>query len=131
MPGSMSPVRWVVRCSMVAAAALLLALPSQSAVASPLPERSTTHAPALADSWQMCQNRAQPYGGYLEAGRPTIITVVSRGGAVWTSDAPGTVIWFEGREIDRYETFDDFFLAMIEYNRREVAFMKTGSWRPV
>ena len=44
--------------------------------------------------------------------------------------APGTVIWFEGVEIDRYPTFDDFFLAMIEYNRREVAFLATGTWPP-
>jgi hypothetical protein len=45
--------------------------------------------------------------------------------------APGTVIWFEGTEIDRYPTFDDFFLAMIEYNRREVAFLTTGTWPPI
>jgi hypothetical protein len=33
---------------------------------------------------------------------------------------PGTVVWFAGAEVDRYPTFDDFFLAMIEYNVREI-----------
>jgi hypothetical protein len=31
-----------------------------------------------------------------------------------------SVVWFAGYEIDRFETFHDFFLAMIEYNRREL-----------
>lgn len=43
---------------------------------------------------------------------------------------PGTVIWFNGYEIDRYPTFDDYFLAMVEYGRREVEFLKTGVWPP-
>ena len=33
---------------------------------------------------------------------------------------PGTVVWFAGAEVDRYPTFDDFFLAVIEYNVREI-----------
>jgi|BarGraNGADG00212_1021973.scaffolds.fasta_scaffold87891_2 hypothetical protein len=43
---------------------------------------------------------------------------------------PGTVVWFNGYEIDRYPTFDDYFLAMVEYGRREVEFLKTGVWPP-
>ena len=38
---------------------------------------------------------------------------------------PGTVIWFAGAEVDRYPTFDDFFLAMIEYNVREIEHLST------
>lgn len=34
--------------------------------------------------------------------------------------SPGTVLWFAGEEIDRFSSFDDFFLAMMEYNRREL-----------
>ncbi len=30
----------------------------------------------------------------------------------------GTVIWFAGDEIERYESFSEFFLAQIEYNRK-------------
>lgn len=30
------------------------------------------------------------------------------------------VVWFAGYEIDRFETFHEFFLAMIEYNHREL-----------
>ena len=36
------------------------------------------------------------------------------------SSAPGTVIWFGGEEIDRFPSFDDYFLAMLEYNRIEL-----------
>lgn len=34
-----------------------------------------------------------------------------------TSKSPGNVIWFAGDEIDRFTTFDEFYLAMVEYNR--------------
>lgn len=30
------------------------------------------------------------------------------------------VIWFAGEEIDRFENFEEYFLAMIDYNREEV-----------
>jgi len=31
------------------------------------------------------------------------------------------VVWLAGYEVDRFETFEDFALAMIEYNARELA----------
>jgi cell wall assembly regulator SMI1 len=36
------------------------------------------------------------------------------------SPSPGMVIWFAGEEIDRFENFQEYFLAMIDYNREEV-----------
>jgi len=33
------------------------------------------------------------------------------------SKSPGVVIWFAGEEVDRFPHFDEFFLAMVEYNR--------------
>jgi hypothetical protein len=36
------------------------------------------------------------------------------------------VLWFSGGEVDRYETFQDFVLAMIEYNAEDLAEL-TGS----
>jgi hypothetical protein len=42
------------------------------------------------------------------------------------SRRPGTVIWLEGREIDRYATFDEFFMAMMAYNREEVSDLQSG-----
>jgi hypothetical protein len=33
------------------------------------------------------------------------------------STLPGTVIWFAGAEIERFPSFDEFFLSMIDYNR--------------
>jgi hypothetical protein len=44
------------------------------------------------------------------------------------SDDAGTVIWLAGQEIDRYEGFQDFFLAMFEYSKRDLAdFSRTGA----
>lgn len=37
-----------------------------------------------------------------------------------SSSGPGTVIWLAGSEIDRYPSFDQYFLAMIDYNRNEI-----------
>ncbi len=33
---------------------------------------------------------------------------------------PGAVIWFDGDEVDRFPSFDEFFLAMLDYNRNEI-----------
>jgi len=32
---------------------------------------------------------------------------------------PGEVLWFAGQLIDRFPNFDEFFLAMVDYNREE------------
>jgi hypothetical protein len=32
----------------------------------------------------------------------------------------GNVIWYAGWEVERYSNFDEFFMAMIEYNRSEI-----------
>jgi hypothetical protein len=36
------------------------------------------------------------------------------------SSFPGMVIWFAAEEIDRFANFDEYFLAMCEYNRTEL-----------
>ncbi len=36
----------------------------------------------------------------------------------------GEVLWFAGEEIERFENFDEFFLAMEDYNREEIEDMK-------
>jgi SMI1-KNR4 cell-wall len=36
------------------------------------------------------------------------------------SAKPGEILWFAGEEIDRFENFVEFFLAMTEYNREEI-----------
>lgn len=36
------------------------------------------------------------------------------------ADKPGIVIWIAGTEIDRFPSFNEFFLAMMDYNRAEV-----------
>jgi hypothetical protein len=40
--------------------------------------------------------------------------VITRPGGSYLS---GTVIWLAGYEIDRFSTFDEFFVAMVDYNR--------------
>jgi len=36
------------------------------------------------------------------------------------------VVWLAGYEIDRFPSFDDYVLAMIEYNARELAALRDG-----
>ncbi|PDZ08819.1 1,3-beta-glucan synthase regulator [Bacillus pseudomycoides] len=40
------------------------------------------------------------------------------------SSTSGAVIWFAGEEIDRFENFEEYFLAMIDYNREEVVALR-------
>ena len=37
-----------------------------------------------------------------------------------TSHQPGVVIWYSGEEIERYPDFEEYFLAMTDYNRLEI-----------
>lgn len=37
------------------------------------------------------------------------------------SGSDPTVVWLAGYEVDRFRSFEDFVLAMIEYNARELA----------
>jgi hypothetical protein len=32
----------------------------------------------------------------------------------------GTVVWFSDEEIDRFSSYDEFYLAMLDYNREEI-----------
>jgi len=43
-----------------------------------------------------------------------------------SSRSPGSVIWLAGSEIERWSSFDDFFLAMIDYNRLELQQLGEG-----
>jgi SMI1/KNR4 family protein SUKH-1 len=36
------------------------------------------------------------------------------------SSRPGSIIWFAGGEVDRFPSFDEYFLAMMDYNRHEI-----------
>ena len=42
------------------------------------------------------------------------------------SPSPGIVVWFAGEEIERFATFDEYFLAMIEYNRIALSRLRGG-----
>jgi hypothetical protein len=44
-----------------------------------------------------------------------------------SSPQPGTVIWLAGSEIDRFPGFDEYFLAMIDYNRTEVQSLQASA----
>lgn len=37
-----------------------------------------------------------------------------------SSRSPGGVVWLAGSEVDRFPTFEEFFLAMMEYNHLEL-----------
>jgi hypothetical protein len=40
------------------------------------------------------------------------------------SHLPGIVIWIAGEEIDRFSSFDEYYSAMIDYNRAEIDDLK-------
>lgn len=44
-----------------------------------------------------------------------------------SSPPPGRVVWLAGAEIDRWSSFDEFFLAMVDYNRLELRHLTGGS----
>jgi hypothetical protein len=44
-----------------------------------------------------------------------------------SSSGPSTVTWLAGSEIDRYPSFDEYFLAMIGYNRNEIQNLQAPS----
>jgi len=41
------------------------------------------------------------------------------------SSAPGAVIWFAGYLVERFTDFDEFYLAMLDYNRRQIRIFET------
>lgn len=43
-----------------------------------------------------------------------------------TCPSPGQVIWFAGGEIDRFPSFSDYYIAMLDYNRLEVQQLCAG-----
>jgi hypothetical protein len=47
-----------------------------------------------------------------------------------SSPSPGVVVWVAGSEVDRFPTFEDFFLAMVDYNRLELEHLKGISHTP-
>lgn len=40
------------------------------------------------------------------------------------SSNPGIIIWFAGEEIDRFQSFEEFFYSMIEYNKKTLEYLK-------
>jgi hypothetical protein len=40
---------------------------------------------------------------------------------------PGGVVWLAGSEIDRFPSFDEYFLAMVDYNRLEVQHLRSAA----
>lgn len=47
-----------------------------------------------------------------------------------SSSAPGTVVWLAPGEIDRWPSFDEFYLAMVDYNRLEYQALRDESQGP-
>ena len=42
------------------------------------------------------------------------------------SSMSGAVLWFAGQEIDTFKNFNEFFLAMADYNREELSYFKVN-----
>jgi hypothetical protein len=44
-----------------------------------------------------------------------------------SNPSPGMVIWFAGSEIERFPSFREYFLAMVDYNQRVVQRLESGA----
>jgi hypothetical protein len=44
-----------------------------------------------------------------------------------SASRPGIVVWLAGSEIDRFAGFDEYFLAMVDYNRLEVQHLRASA----
>jgi SMI1-KNR4 cell-wall len=42
-----------------------------------------------------------------------------------SASPPGMVVWLAGSEIDRFPSFDEYFIAMVDYNRLEVQHLQS------
>lgn len=42
------------------------------------------------------------------------------------SPAPGAVIWYAGELIEQFPSFEEYFLAMLDYNREEIRYLEQG-----
>ncbi len=42
-----------------------------------------------------------------------------------SASQPGLVVWLAGSEIDRFSSFDEYFIAMVDYNRLEVQHLRS------
>jgi hypothetical protein len=42
---------------------------------------------------------------------------------------PGTVSWWSGQLIERFPDFDEFYLAMLDYNRKEIQYLEEEARR--
>lgn len=43
-----------------------------------------------------------------------------------SSTTPGVVVWFAGDEVERFADFDEYFAAMLDFNRREIEVLQRG-----
>jgi hypothetical protein len=62
--------------------------------------------------------------GFSEVGRH--VFGIGRAG----SSIPGTVAWLSGEEVDRWPSFDEFLLAMMDYNRADAEDLRRDAKRP-
>lgn len=44
-----------------------------------------------------------------------------------SASRPGVVVWLAGQEIDRFPSFDEYFRAMVDYNRLEVQHLRASA----
>jgi hypothetical protein len=65
-----------------------------------------------------------PLGDVLPIGASTVQPDMFLLAQPWSVE-PGAVIWFAGRPVDRFPTFDEFYLAMLDYNRQEVSYLES------
>lgn len=70
---------------------------------------------SLEDTQQLCDFRPDELMPFAVSADDIDVFMISRN----DSHAPGRVLWFAGGLVDVFPNFDEWFLAMVDYNRRQ------------
>jgi hypothetical protein len=70
---------------------------------------------SLEDTQDLCEFRPDELMPFAVSTEDIDVFVISRK----ESHAPGRVLWFAGGLVESYPDFDEWFLAMVDYNRRQ------------
>jgi hypothetical protein len=94
-------------------------IPASSATADFLSEQRSQFAKELLETWEpldkLCGLRPSDVLPIAVSQDSIDVFVISR----QHTQKPGEVVWLAGEVIDRFPHFDEYFLAMVDYNREE------------
>lgn len=86
----------------------------------------------LTRAWELVESADEGSGGELQVGRhsflPIAVSKFDLDVFVIGTEGRGEVRWVAGQEIERFQTFSDFFVAMLAYNRETLNDLLRDPW---